>query len=153
MRYRNGVLAFVQQVARYYCMGVAAFAVDITLFQIAMLSGARPVTAAAVSTVAAGVTHFIGNRKWTFRASHRSPFAQARTYGIVILTAWGLAVTIVWYCTAVLHMAPLAAKLTSIALTTPIGFFGHKYLTYGNGIRAAMKSAFTSVRQIGGQTG
>lgn len=150
MRYPNGVVAFAKQVVRYYCMGVAAFAVDITLFQIAMLCGAIPVTAAAISTVAAGVTHFIGNRKWTFRATHRSPFAQARTYAIVILTAWGFAIAIVWYCTALLHMAPLAAKLASIALTTPIGFFGHKYLTYGNGIRAAVRNLRQTGRRLPG---
>jgi putative flippase GtrA len=139
MQYSNRAATFGKQVLRYYCMGIAAFVVDIALFQIGMLLGAVPVAATAVSTVAAGVTHFIGNRTWTFGAKHRSPFAQARTYAVVIGTAWMLAVAVVWYCTAVLHIAPLAAKLISIAVTTPIGFFGHKYLTYGNGIRSALK--------------
>lgn len=140
MRYHSRIGAFAKQVARYYCMSGAAFVVDLSLFQIGMWLGAAPVAAAAISTVAAGVTHFIGNRTWTFRAKHRSPIAQARTYAVVIGTAWVLAVAVVWYCTGVLHIAPLAAKLISIAATTPIGFFGHKYLTYGNGIRAALKA-------------
>ena len=37
---------------------------------------------------------------------------------------------------------PLLGKFVSIAFNVPIGFFGHRYLTFGRGISATLKEAF-----------
>ena len=136
------------QPVRYYCVGATALFIDVCVFQTLILLGFVPVGAAALSYGAAGTVHFLSNRIWTFKAFHRTATAQVPAYAGVVLAAWVATVLIVGFCTANLHFSPLAAKFTAIAATVPMGFFGHKYLTFGIGLRSMANHLFARmVRQ------
>ncbi len=125
---------------RYYCIGSASLAIDLCIFQIILLLGGTPVIAAVCSYAVAGVFHFTMNRIWTFKAFHRRAVLQVPAYGLVVATAWVITVCVVAWCTGVLHLNPLLAKFIAIGFTLPVGFFGHKYLTYGSGIIASAQA-------------
>lgn len=124
---------------RYYCIGSASLAIDVCVFQFIVLLTGAPVLAAVCSYAVAGVFHFTMNRIWTFKAFHRSAVLQVPAYGLVVATAWVITVCIVAWCTGVPHLNPLVAKFIAIGFTLPIGFFGHKYLTYGSGVIASLQ--------------
>ena len=133
------------QPVRYYCVGATALFIDVCVFQTLVLLGFVPVGAAALSYGVAGTVHFLSNRIWTFKALHRTPTAQLPTYAGVVIAAWAVTVVVVGACTANLHFSPLAAKFTAIAATVPMGFFGHKYLTFGIGLRSLANHLFAGL--------
>lgn len=127
------------QAAKYYTVGAAAVVIDVGLFQALVVARVPPTVAAGTSYALAAAMHFLVNRYWTFRATHRLITLQARTYLVIVGTAWVITVVTVGALTSIWHIAPFFAKLVSLAITLPLGFFGHKYLTYAGGIRAAFR--------------
>ena len=126
---------FDYQPVRYYCVGATALFIDVCVFQTLVQLGAVPAGAAALSYAFAGTVHFLSNRIWTFKAFHRTTTAQLPTYSGIVIAAWAVTVLVVGVCTSRLHLSPLAAKFAAIAGTAPMGFFAHKYLTFGNSVR------------------
>jgi hypothetical protein len=49
-------------------------------------------------------------------------------------------VAIVGWLTA-MHVDPFQAKLVAVVLLSPLGFLGHKYITYRGGGRAVIAAA------------
>jgi putative flippase GtrA len=127
------------QVIRYYSVGAFAVVVDVSLYQVLMQAHAAPPVAAAISGPVAAALHFALNRTWSFSAFHRPAAAQIPAYLFVYAWVWSITVLVVSYTTYDLHLAPLAAKAAAIGITLPIGFIGHKYLTYGTGLREAAR--------------
>ncbi len=134
------------QPVRYYSLAAVATVMDLALFQSLVFLGASAAIAAAFSCAAANVLLFVANRVWTFRSFRRRPLAQARTYGVVVGIAWTVTIAVVAWCTTVMHLSPLTARCIAFATTVPIGFFGHKYLTYRSGFRAGVRELFGLVR-------
>jgi putative flippase GtrA len=130
-----------RQIAKYVCLGCTALSIDLLAFQAFLHTGFPPAGAAAAAYVIAGCVHFTGNRIWTFRAFHRAPIVQLRSYLAVVCTAWCITIAVVGWGTALAHLSPIEAKLLAVALTLPVGFFGHKYVTYASGMRAALQRA------------
>ena len=135
------------QLLKYYTCGALAILADVATFQALILLGlAAPAAAACAYGVAAG-GHFIANRVWTFGALDRRASDQAFTYALVVSFGWCVTVAVVAWGTGPAHLAPLAAKGLAIAATLPIGFLGHKYLTYGAGPRAVVAALRTRFLQ------
>jgi len=40
-----------------------------------------------------------------------------------------------------LGMTPLVGKLIAVAVNIPLGFLGHRYLTFGTGIKGALRGS------------
>ena len=119
------------QIVRYCTVGTLAVALDVGLFRALLFFHGNPVVAAAIAYATVVLMHFTLNRAWSFRAFHRPAMVQAPRYGLVVGCTWLITIGVVAYCTSVLTLTPLQAKAAAIAVTLPIGFFGHKYITYG----------------------
>lgn len=127
---------------RYYAVGALALGIDVTLFRGLIGASVPPVGAAALSYALAAGAHFLINRTWSFKAFDRSALSQARTYTAVLFVAWITTIAVVGFGTGVLHLSPLVSKALAIVVTLPMGFLGHRYLTFGAGVRAALRAAY-----------
>ncbi len=126
------------QLARYLTIGGLATALDVGTF--ALLLRARwPLLAVITAAYGVGVaTHFSLNKYVNFRAHDRPIQRQALTYAVVAFTCWVTTTAIVKGAVA-LGAAPLVGKALAVAFNIPIGFFGHRHLTFGRGIGAALR--------------
>ena len=128
------------QPVRYYCIGFLAVTADVALYQSLVFAGAAPVISAIVAYGIIGSLHFLVSRIWTFAAFHRSPTSQAGAYVFVVACAWVATALLVAWGVGSLHESPIQAKLVAVLLTTPIGYFGHKYVTFGKNRRASVQA-------------
>jgi putative flippase GtrA len=129
------------QLARYLSIGTFTFCVDVGSFAL-MLHARWPLTLVAALSYALGtVTHFTLNKYANFRAHDRPVRNQLVTYAIVVGTCGAITIAIVDGGT-LLGLPPLVAKVIAVAVNVPIGFLGHRYLTFGRGIFAALHELF-----------
>ncbi|MBD3881915.1 GtrA family protein [Phormidium tenue FACHB-886] len=121
---------------RYLGIGGLVFFVDVGTFQWLILHQAYVFLAASISYSLAVVCHFTLNKFLNFRNFERSTARQFRTYLVVVAFCW-LVTLVVVESGVRLGLAPLTAKLIAVGLNIPLGFLGHRYLTFGSGIRKA----------------
>lgn len=134
------------QLLRYCIVGLTAVSLDLCVFRVLTAHSVAPLLAAAASYPLATVVHFSANRSWTFNAYERRPLSQLPGYAGVVATGWGVTVSTVALCTGALHVSPLLAKLIAIAVTLPMGFLGHKHVTFGSGVVKTVRSLYERVR-------
>ncbi len=131
--------------ARYVFIGGIVFIIDINVFR-AMLNVRWPLQAlhsafavrqmaTAISLLIAYVTHFNVNKYVTFRSFDRPASRQFATYLLVATTCW-LITSLIIEVAVRLGYAPLTGKCVAVLVNIPIGFIGHKKLTFGNGLRS-----------------
>ena len=142
LRENHGLSATVLLALKYYSVGALAVIIDVGLFQGLIRAGALPVAAAASSYAIAACAHFFLNRTWSFKAFHRSAASQATTYGFVVFVAWITTIGVVAFGTGFLHLTPILSKALALIVTLPMGFLGHRYLTFGSGLRAALRAMY-----------
>jgi putative flippase GtrA len=124
---------------RYVAIGAFVFCVDIGTFQAFLRAGLILPAATSASFGIAIATHFTLNRFLNFRNFERTIVQQFGTYLVVA----GLALLIqngaVLGGVHLLGLPPLVAKIIGIAINVPLGFFGHRYLTFGRGILGTLR--------------
>lgn len=121
------------QFSRYLVIGGAAFVIDVGSFKM-LLSLQRFVgVAATLSYLLAISLHFTLNKYVNFKAYDRRTTEQASTYLVVAFVCWCTTIAIVEGGVA-LGLSPMLAKLFAVAINFPIGFAGHRLLTFGPGI-------------------
>jgi putative flippase GtrA len=114
-RLRGSVSAIYREIAKFGVVGSFAFVIDVGLFNILMYAGGagplagKPLTAKAVSVIAATTFAYFGNRFWTFR--HRGRTHMGREY-ILFFALNGVAMVIALSCLWFSHYA--------LGLTSPI---------------------------------
>ncbi len=127
------------QLARYVTIGGFVFCVDVGSFALLLrLHWWLPL----VTTVAfsLGVSaHFALNKYVNFRAHDRPLHSQAVTYGIVVLICWISTLAIVGIAVS-LGAPPLVGKVIAVVLNVPLGFLGHRYLSFGRGIAETLRA-------------
>jgi len=130
------------QLARYLSIGGFVTCVDVGTF--ALLLRARwPLLAVITVSYALGVvTHFALNKYVNFRAHDRPVQRQALNYAAVAVTCW-LTTTVIVKAAVALGAAPLLGKALAIAFNVPVGFLGHRHLTFGRGIGATLRGLFS----------
>jgi putative flippase GtrA len=130
------------QLARYLSIGGLVTCVDVGTFAI-LLRLRWPLLAVITVAYSLGVAmHFSLNKYVSFRVHDRPLRRQAATYGVVAVTCWATTTAIVNGAVA-LGIPPLLGKVLAIAFNIPIGFLGHRYLTFGPGISAAVRHILT----------
>lgn len=136
--WRDHVTANLPYAARYMVIGAIVFVIDVSSFQVLLRLQAILPVAITGSFLASLCTHFTLNRLWNFRNFDRSGFAQFRTYLIVVSLQYVLSLISI---EAAVHFGapPLVAKVGSALLNFPVGFIGHRYLTFGDGAGALLK--------------
>jgi putative flippase GtrA len=95
--------------------------------------------ATSASFLLAIMTHFTLNRFLNFRNFERTIVDQARTYVVVASVALVIQNAAVLTGVYLFHLVPLLAKIIGIAINLPIGFVGHRYLTFGHGIVGTLR--------------
>jgi putative flippase GtrA len=126
------------QLARYLSIGGLVTCVDVGTFAL-LLRTRLPLLAVVTASWALAVgTHFSLNKYVNFRAHDRPAHHQAATYAIVAGTTWLTTVLIVKAAVAI-GVPPLGGKIVAIAFNVPVGFLGHRHLTFGRGITATLK--------------
>ena len=132
--------------ARYVLIGGFVFCLDVGSFHVFDRSGLfrgfgqfAITLATATSYLLAVVTHFTLNRYLNFRNFDRTIVQQAGTYVVIAALCGAIQLAVV---NAGVYWAGLphdAAKVLAVALNVPIGFLGHRYLTFGHGILGAIR--------------
>ena len=125
--------------ARYLAIGAFVFCVDAGSFQIFVRAGLLLPVATTTSFLLAIAAHFTLNRFLNFRNFERTIVEQARTYVMVAAAALLIQNVAVLVGVYAFHLMPLVAKVVGIAINVPIGFLGHRYLTFGDGIAGTLR--------------
>jgi putative flippase GtrA len=128
------------QLARYASIGGLVTCIDVGSFVLFLRAGWPLLAVITASWGLALATHFSLNKYVNFRAHDRPMHHQAATYAIVAGTTW-LTTTAIVKGAIALGAPPLLGKFVAIAFNVPIGFFGHRHLTFGRGISATLKEA------------
>ena len=98
LRARFGAL--VRELSKFGTVGIIAFAIDLTIFNVLLQNGFESLLAKTISTVLATTVAFIGNRFWTWR--HRGHTNMARQYTLFFLLN-GVGLGIGLACLAICH--------------------------------------------------
>lgn len=127
-----------REIGRFGAVGIVAYAVDVGLFNLLMFAGpgvlqGSPLTAKAISIVAATSVSYLLNRNWTF--SHRGRrWTGPREYVLFFcLNAIGMliALTVLWFSHYVLGLTSpladnLAANVVGVGLGTLFRFWSYR---------------------------
>ncbi len=128
----------LREIAKFGVVGLIALVVDVGLFNILRYAGGegpfydRPLTAKAISVIAATTVAYFGNRYWTFR--HRGRTGMGREYFLFFLLN-GIGMLIALSCLWFSHYAlgltsPLAdnisANVVGLALGTIFRFWSYR---------------------------
>jgi putative flippase GtrA len=122
---------------RYVCIGGIVFVIAIGSFQLLLMSQVYRPLATTISYTVAAVIHFTLNKFFNFKNFERSTANQLKTYLVVVVFCWLITLLIVETLVRSLGSPPLLALVVSIGVNIPVGFIGHRYFTFGSGIKAA----------------
>lgn len=140
LRARFGAL--VRELSKFGTVGIIAFAIDLTIFNVLLQNGFESLLAKTISTVLATTVAFIGNRFWTWR--HRGHANMARQYTLFfLLNAVGLGIGL--SCLAITHyglgaiwpefQSPLADNISGQLVGTAAGtlfrFWSYRRFVFG----------------------
>lgn len=76
----------------------------------------------SVAYILSVMTHFLGNRYFTFQSHHEPSFSQIKRYMVLLLVNYCLTLAIVTTSVAILHLSPYLGIVLAIAFTVGIGF-------------------------------
>ena len=128
---------------RYLLIGGFVFCLDIGSFQALIKAGTFRPLATTLSYLLAIATHFTLNRFLNFRRFERSVVQQGGTYLVIAGFSLLLSIAIVEAGVRLLGLPSLAAKIIAVAVNVPVGFLGHRYLTFGAGIGVVVRRLWT----------
>jgi putative flippase GtrA len=128
------------QLARYLTIGGIVFCIDVGSFAGFLRLGIPLLVTTTIAYVLGITSHFTLNKYVNFRAHDRPVHSQAVTYAVVAFVCWLTTLGIVKGA-VLLGVPPLGGKLLAIAFNLPLGFFGHRHLTFGRGILPVIRGS------------
>lgn len=132
----------VRQLAKFGLVGVVALTVDIGLFNLVSYVGAapllagQPLMAKVLSTTAATLVAWLGNRYWTFRHTRRADVRrEAVLYFVMCTIGLFIALSCLWVSHYLLGFtSPLAdniaANVVGLVLGTTFRFWAYKRFVF-----------------------
>jgi putative flippase GtrA len=135
---RERATALVADVGRFGVVGVVALVVDVVGFNLLRFAGGegplydKPLTAKVLSTVAATLVAYAGNRYWTYRHRARTGFAREYLLFFVLnAVGLGIALSCLWTSHYLLGLdSPLAdnisANVIGLFLGTTFRFWSYR---------------------------
>jgi len=124
---------------KYSFIGGFVFIVDTGSFMSFLRLGvSRPIASSIAFTIGV-LCHFTLNRKFSFQNFDRDIRHQIRTYIVISFVAMVLTVATIEVLAGWFKVMPLIAKITTVAINWPAIFLGHKYFTFGKGIRGTLR--------------
>ncbi|UWP83691.1 GtrA family protein [Dactylosporangium fulvum] len=131
----------VHELGKFGTVGIVAFGVDFTIFNVLLFGGVNNLLAATVSMVVAATVAFVGNRFWTWRDRERTNLR--REYSLYFLfNVGGLVIALVclWFSHYVLGAAwhffetkladNIAKNLVGMALGTAFRFWSYRQIVF-----------------------
>jgi len=128
-RVRDSLSMLGREIAKFGVVGMMAFVIDVGLFNILMYAGGagplndKPLTAKALSVIAATTFAYFGNRFWTFR--HRGRTHMGREYILFFaLNGVGMliALTCLWFSHYALGLdSPIADNISANVIGLGLG--------------------------------
>ncbi|MFP5346615.1 MAG: GtrA family protein [Actinomycetes bacterium] len=138
---RRGMHVLVREVVKFGVVGALAYVVDVGLFNMLRYAGPallehKPLTAKAISVVAATLVAWVGNRYWTFR--HRRRVAARRElvmFGVTNVVGLAIGLGCLAFSHYVLDLtSPLAdnisANVVGLGLGTIFRFLAYRYWVF-----------------------
>ncbi|HZI97908.1 MAG TPA: GtrA family protein [Actinomycetales bacterium] len=140
-RLRDAMHVLARELVKFGLVGVVAYVVDVTLFNLLLFGepldttaalDERPLTAKAVSVAVATLVAWLGNRFWTFRRRRRaSKRRELALFVVMNLAGMAIALLCLWISHYVLELdSPLAdnisANVVGLALGTAFRFFAYR---------------------------
>jgi len=139
---RGAGLALFRQLAKFGVVGLTAYVIDVSLFNVLQYAGDPPlmadqpllakVTSAAIATLAS----WLGNRYWTFRQSRRPrPWRELALF--VCMCTIGLGLSLL--CLAISHYVlgfdsavadNIAANVVGLAVGTTFRFWAYRQFVF-----------------------
>ena len=116
-----------------FCVDMGSFLVLIYLFELL-----RPLSS-SIAFLLGLACHFSLNKYFNFKSFERVIYQQLRTYIFVVGINLLITVIVIEISCELLNIPPFYAKCAAVAVNIPIGFLGHKYLTFGEGTRKFVK--------------
>ena len=123
---------------RFLAIGTFVAAIDIGSLDGLLALGVYLPIATTISYGLAVSVHFTLNKYANFRSFSRPAFAQMQTYGAVAVFQWLIVLAIVEVGVHFGFRADVS-KAIAIVVNIPVGFFGHRHLTFGPGILAVIR--------------
>ena len=125
------------QLARFCAVGASGYAVNLTVFALAVgVLHAHHLAAATLAFVVAVTNNFWWNRHWTFAAREGCPRFQATRFLAVSVGAFLVAAGVLELLVR-LDVPELPAQAVSIVAATPLNFIGNKMWSFGRGAARA----------------
>ena len=125
-RLRGSLSALYREIAKFGVVGAFAFVIDVGLFNLLMYVGPlndKPLTAKAISVIAATTFAYFCNRFWTFR--HRGRTHMGREYLLFFAlngVAMVIALTCLWFSHYALGLdSPLADNISANVIGVGLG--------------------------------
>jgi len=119
------------QLVKFCVVGASGYAVNLTVFALAVHAlGLHYLAAATVAFVCALTNNFFWNRHWTFRARDGRPAFQAPRFLLVSVVAFLFAAAVLELLVAGVGLAELPAQALAIVTATPLNFVGNKMWSF-----------------------
>jgi putative flippase GtrA len=126
----------VRELLKFGMVGLVAFVVDVSLFNLLLHETDKPLTSKTLSTVVATTVAYAGNRLWTFRRRSRAGVGREYTL-FFLLNGVGLAIAL--GCLATSHYLlgftsrladNIAANVVGLALGTTFRFWSYRRFVF-----------------------
>lgn len=144
-RYSNNRQQSLFLFLRYISIGGFLVSVDLGVFKFLLLKEfSRPFSATVAYAIAVAL-QFLLNKYFNFKNFERSAASQIKTYLAVIFCCWLVTISIIEICVRFLNLIPLLGKLVAILVNIPLSFYCHRYLTFGQGIRAVIRQLWMQI--------
>ena len=132
--------------AQYLCIGALVMAIDFGTFALLMRIGVTLAIALTIAYVLGVTAHFTLNRFLNFRNFDRAMHEQFRTYLAIVFVSWLVTLAVTETGFRLLGFTPMFSKLCAVAINLPIGFFGHRHLTFGPGITHTARTMYARIK-------
>lgn len=119
------------QLVRFSVVGASGYAVNLAVLAFCVHVAAVDYhVGAALAWIVAGVSNFIFNRHWTFKARDGRVHVQAARFLIVSLLALGVNELALTVLVDSGHLAAVLAQIPALAISTPFNFLGNKLWSF-----------------------
>ena len=130
------------QLARFSIVGASGYAVNLGVLALCVHVAAIDYhVGAALAWIVAGVSNFIFNRHWTFKAREGQVHVQAARFLIVSLLALGVNELALTLLVDDGHLTAVLAQIPALAISTPFNFLGNKLWSFRTDLYSDSASA------------
>lgn len=126
---------------KYLLIGGFVFLIDFSLYGACLSHHWTPFHAVSASQAVAMLIHYNLNKHFNFRSYEHPTHEQFVMYLLVAFFCIGVSNAVVWgwiFCFGSSTTSLMLAKCAAVGVNIPIGFIGHKKLTFGKGLRGLL---------------